>query len=210
MDIPEFGIQPALPHTCKWVAPPPRISFFSGLKRRNFSMKTMLSFRTLSVFSILLLSLGNSAWAQQIFRCSAVNGSAPEYINNVKEAQSRGCKAVSGGNVTVVQGAPVSRAPARAASGSGSGSARLEGSPDQRARDSDSRIILEAELRKSESRLAEQQKEYNNGEPEKQGIEGRNYQRYLDRTSDLKDGIARSQSDIAGLKREISRLPVAN
>ena len=175
-------------------------------------MKNMLSFRALSVFSMLFLFLGNSAWAQQIFRCSAVNGSAPEYINNVKEAQSRACKAVSGGNVTVVQGTPVSRAPARVASGSGSGSgsARAEGSPDQRARDSDSRVILEAELRKSESRLAEQQKEYNNGEPEKQGIEGRNYQRYLDRTSDLKDGIARSQSDIAGLKREISRLPVAN
>ena len=159
---------------------------------------------------MLVLSWSHGAWAQQIFRCNGLGGSAPEYINNVKEAQSRGCKAVSGGNVTVVQGAPVSRAPARATSGGGSSSARPESSPDQRARDSDSRIILEAELRKSESRLAELQKEYNNGEPEKQGIEGRNYQRYLDRTSDLKDGIARSQSDIAGLKREISRLPSAN
>jgi hypothetical protein len=89
-------------------------------------------------------------------------------------------------------------------------SSRADSSPDQRARDSDSRIILESELRKSEARLAELQKEYNNGEPEKQGIEGRNYQRYLDRVNDLKDSIARSQSDIAGLKREISRLPAAN
>jgi hypothetical protein len=56
------------------------------------------------------------------------------------------------------------------------GAARI-GSPEQRARDSDSRAILEAELKKAEAKLAEQQKEYNNGEPEKQGIEGRNYQR---------------------------------
>ena len=90
------------------------------------------------------------------------------------------------------------------------GSARADSSPDQRARDSDSRIILESELRKAEARLAELQKEYNNGEPEKQGIEGRNYQRYLDRIADLKDSIARSQSDISSLKREIARLPAAN
>ena len=175
-------------------------------------MKNMLSLRSLSVIPmlLLLLSLGHSAWAQQIFRCAGVGGSAPEYINNIKEAQSRSCKLVSGGNVTVVQGTPMPKAPARVTPSPGSSGARLDSSPDQRARDSDSRIILEAELRKSESRLAELQKEYNNGEPEKQGIEGRNYQRYLDRTSDLKDGIVRSQSDIAGLKREISRLPVVN
>ena len=85
-----------------------------------------------------------------------------------------------------------------------------DGGAEQKARDSDSRPILESELKKSEARLAEQEKEYNNGEPEKQGIEGRNYQRYLDRVNALKDGITRNQSDIAGLKREISRLPASN
>ena len=176
-------------------------------------MKNMLSLRAVSMSFMLLLPLPHTAWAQQIFRCAGEGGGAPEYINNVKEAQTRSCKAVSGGNVTVVQGAPALKPPVvRVAGNSGpaSPSTRVEGSPDQRARDSDSRVILDAELRKSESRLAELQKEYNNGEPEKQGIEGRNYQRYLDRTSDLKDGIARSQSDIAGLKREISRLPAVN
>lgn len=173
-------------------------------------MKNMWLLRFLSIACMLLLPWGHGAWAQQIFRCAGAGSSAPEYINNVKEAQSRSCKAVSGGNVTVVQGTPVPKSPVRVAPSPGSGSARPDGSPDQRARDTDSRLILETELRKSESRLAELQKEYNNGEPEKQGIEGRNYQRYLDRTSDLKDGIARSQSDIAGLKREISRLPAAN
>ena len=87
---------------------------------------------------------------------------------------------------------------------------RSEGSAEQRSRDSDTRGILEEELKKAEAKLVEQQKEYNNGEPEKQGIEGRNYQRYLDRVAELKDGIVRNQSDIAGIKREISRLPTAH
>ncbi|CAN5144256.1 hypothetical protein BH10PSE16_BH10PSE16_37610 [soil metagenome] len=174
-------------------------------------MKNTFSLTFLSIFSILLLGSGHDAWAQQIYRCAGVGGSAPEYINNPKDAQARNCKPVSGGNVTVMQATPVPRAPARVTPSSASGSSsRADSSPDQRARDSDSRIILESELRKSEARLAELQKEYNNGEPEKQGIEGRNYQRYLDRVKDLKDSIARSESDIAGLKREISRLPSAN
>ena len=38
-------------------------------------------------------------------------------------------------------------------------------------------------------------------QPERRGDE-RNYQKYLDRTADLKSGIARKESDIAALKRE--------
>ena len=50
------------------------------------------------------------------------------------------------------------------------------------------------------------QKEYNNGEPERLGDE-RNYQKYLDRVADLKAAIARKESDIAAIKRELSKLP---
>lgn len=161
------------------------------------------------LFSVLVVS-GGVAWSQQIYRCAGVGGGAPEYINNAKDAQARNCKPVSGGNVTVVQGTPVTKAPAQATPSVGAARPRAESGPEQRVRDSDSRGILESELRKSEAKLAEQQKEYNNGEPDKQGIEGRNYQRYLDRVNELKEGIARTQSDIGGLKREISRLPAAN
>lgn len=165
----------------------------------------------LSMFSLLLTGVSGSSLAQ-IYRCNAAGGGAPEYINNAKDAQSRGCKLLEGGNVTVVQGQqPALKAPVRVAASSPSGSAtRTDAGPEQKARDSDTRSILQSELKKAEARLADQQKEYNNGEPEKQGIEGRNYQRYLDRVSDLKDGITRNQSDIAGLKREISRLPAVN
>lgn len=169
----------------------------------------------LSSFTLLLASAGSAVWAQQIFRCGGAGGAPPEYINNPKDAQTRNCKTMTGGNVTVVQGtapaaAPAPRTAVRAAATTPSGGTRTDGGPEQRARDSDSRSILESELKKAESKLVEQQKDYNNGEPEKQGIEGRNYQRYLDRVAELKDGIARNQSDIAGIKREISRLPSPN
>ena len=160
----------------------------------------------LSISTVLLVGTVSTAFAQErIYRCSGKVGSAPEYINNAKDAQARGCKQIEGGNVTVVQGTPVTRPAVRVATAS----PRAD-SDEQRARDGDARFILEAELKKTELRLAEQQKEYNNGEPEKQGIEGRNYQRYLDRVAELKQSIARHESDISGLKREISRLPGAS
>jgi hypothetical protein len=95
-------------------------------------------------------------------------------------------------------GASAARAPA--------GSPRVEG-VDQRARDGEARSVLESELKKAEARQAELQKEYNNGEPEKQGSEGRNYQKYLDRVAEMKAELARNESDIAGIRREIGRLP---
>ncbi len=157
----------------------------------------------------LLLALGCATASAEVYRCSSADGKSTEYINNVKDAQLRGCKTMQGGNVTVVQSTPVQKTPVRVAAAGQSG-VRTDGGPDQKARDSDSRSILESELKKAETKLADQQKEYNNGEPEKQGIEGRNYQRYLDRVAELKDSIARNLSDIAGLKREISRLPGSN
>lgn len=158
-----------------------------------------------------LLALACGSVSADVFRCVGVDGKGTEYINNVKDAQLRGCKTMQGGSLTVVQGTPVPRTPVvRIASVSPPAGNRTDSSPDQKARESDSRSILESELKKAEAKLAEQQKEFNNGEPEKQGIEGRNYQRYLDRVADLKNGIARNQSDIAGLKREISRLPSIN
>jgi hypothetical protein len=162
-------------------------------------------------FSFFVASLGLTAvlplQAQdRIYRCSN-----NEYINNVRDAEARGCKLVEGGNVTVVQGtrpqtpAVSPLAQVRVAS---VGGPRVEGS-EQRARDSDSRAILESELKKAEARQAELASEYNNGEPDKRGDEGRNYQKYLDRVTELKASLARNESDIAGLKRELSRLPAA-
>jgi chromosome segregation ATPase len=75
----------------------------------------------------------------------------------------------------------------------------------QKSRDTDRRRILEDELKVQEAKLADLQKSFNNGEPERQGDE-RNYQRYLDRVQQMKDDIARTQSDIDSIRSELSKL----
>ena len=75
----------------------------------------------------------------------------------------------------------------------------------QRTRDTDRKRILEEELAAEEKRLADLKKEFNNGEPERQGGE-RNYQTYLDRTERLKADVARSEANVDSLRRELGSI----
>jgi hypothetical protein len=174
----KFGGAEFLAHTC----PPDPAFALGGLKMK-------------SVFLLFLMVFGLAcahAADDRIYRCGN------EYTNTVTEAQAKTCKLISGGNVTVIQAVKPSLAkPA----GSRSDSA------DQRAKESDARMILEAELKRAEAKQAELLKEYNNGEPERLGAETRNNQKYLDRVAELKAAIARNEGDIAGIKRELSRVP---
>jgi len=149
----------------------------------------------------------NSLAQERIYRCGN------EYTNTVPNAKTQGCKLMEGGNVTVVQGtrptASNSSSRPTTASTSSSGGQRVDAS-DQKSRDSDARQILESELKKAEARQAELLKEYNNGEPEKQGSEARNHQKYLDRVAELKASLARNESDIAGIRRELGRVSSAS
>lgn len=142
----------------------------------------------------------NSYAQDRIYRCGN------EYTNTLPDAKAKAkdCKLISGGNVTVVPGTrPAARALASAATSSG---AQRVNAGEQKARDSDVRQILEAELKKAQVRQTDLLKEYNNGAPEKQGSEARNYQKYLDRVAELKASLARNENDIAGLRRELARL----
>jgi hypothetical protein len=159
------------------------------------------------LFMIASLGAFHAHAQERVWRCGN------EYTNNAAIAQQRGCKVMEGGNVTVVQGTRPSAASGGNSSGPAAarapaGSPRVEGA-EQRARDGEARSVLQSELRKAEARQAELQKDYNNGEPEKQGSEGRNYQKYLDRVAEMKAEIGRNQSDIDGIRREIGRLPAA-
>ena len=130
-----------------------------------------------------------------------------DYKNTIsaKEAEKLGCKKLEGGPVTVIQMTKPRPAGTAVPSASGSGAARIDPTA-QRARDSDARRILEAELRGEEERLAALKKDFNNGQPERQGNE-KNYQTYVDRASKLSADIARKEADIAALRREIQKLP---
>jgi hypothetical protein len=163
---------------------------------------TMKTPSALLLAAFALAGLNMQAQAQErVWRCGN------EYTNNATVAQQRGCKVMEGGNVTIVQGTrPIASAtPSSAAARSPAGSPRVEGA-DQRARDGEARSVLESELKKAQERQAQLLKEYNNGEPEKQGSESRNYQKYLDRVAEMKAELARNESDIAGIQREIDRI----
>jgi hypothetical protein len=164
--------------------------------------------KKLLVGAVFVASLSAAATASAqsgtVYRCPGPPVLYTDQIN-AKEAQDRNCRTIEGAPITVVS--PPRPRPAPAA---GNGGARpSEGKVDageQRARDSDARRVLDAELKREEAKLAEMQKEFNNGEPERQGGE-RNFQKYQDRVEEMKAAIARKQSDLAALKRELSKLP---
>lgn len=170
-------------------------------------LESTFSLRGLAIIAAFLVVA--PAMAQnQVFRCGS-----NEYIDNAEVAKARGCKPMDGGNITIVKGTQPqrtdeSRPAARTAAPAPvvrSGGERVD-SAAQRARDSDAKSILEAELKKAEERLAQAKTEYADGAPEKQGIEGRNHQRYLDRVAELKAALARAESDVASIKRELARV----
>ena len=170
-----------------------------GCLRENRMNLNLMSLRCLP----LLLALGAASAVQAqntIYRCGN------EYTNNANQARERGCKAVEGGNVTVVEGTRPAASSGTAKPSSPAGAPKVAPN-DQRARDADARAILEGELRKAQARHAELLKEYNNGAPERNALDLRNPQKYQERTAELKASIARSESDIEGIQRELSRLP---
>ncbi len=167
-------------------------------------MSVVLSRPIAVLLSALALLSAASAQAQgTIYRCGN------EYTNDAAVAKQRGCTAMQGGNITIIEGTRpnASGAAPAARSGASQGSGPRVDSAAQRQRDADARATLEAELRKAEQRLSEAQKAYAGGEPEKQGIEGRNHQRYLDRVAELKNAVTRAENDVAGIRRELERLP---
>lgn len=177
----------------------------------RFLHTAQISRRWLTLAGVLMLT------PQALLHAAQAQGDAPVYkcpgnpvlytdAISAKEAKAKGCSTLDGNPITVIP-APKRSGDAAGASAPAPRPAESRIDPqEQRARDSDARRILQAELQREEQRLAEMQAEYNNGEPERQGGE-RNYQKYLDRVNELKAGIARKENDIAALKRELAKVP---
>lgn len=153
---------------------------------------------------VLLCSAVFAAGAQTatVYRCPGPPVLYTDQITPV-QAKERDCRTIEGAPITVVS-VPKPR-PVAAVSPPREGEGKVE-ARDQRVRDSDARKILDTELRREEAKLAELQKEFNNGVPERQGGE-QNYQKYLDRVEQMKAALERKVSDVAALKREMAKLP---
>jgi hypothetical protein len=143
-----------------------------------------------------------------VYKCP---GPPVQYTNQLtaQEAQDKGCKPVEGAPVTVVQGTRprplASGAPAANGTAPRPGEGGRIDPAEQRARDSDARRILGEELRREEAKLAEMQREFNNGEPERRGDE-RNYARYQERVAAMRAAIQRKEADLAAIRRELGKL----
>jgi hypothetical protein len=168
-----------------------------------------ISHRRIALALLAALALPATAAPDKIWRCGN------EYTNQPGDAKARGCKLVEGGNLTVIEGLKPQGGTRSAANSPRPGAAptpaaRSEGerveSAEQRARDADARVILEAELRKTEVRQAELRQEYQGGEPEKRPEELRNPALHQQRSAALKEQLARVDADVAALRRELARM----
>jgi hypothetical protein len=148
--------------------------------------------------SIFLFSLFTGyAYAQaDVFLCVDENGKK-EYKNT---GATKGCKKVELPGINIIPAPPVTKKAAT----SPSGFPKVDDYT-QKARDADRKQILLDELKSEEQKLANLKKEYNNGEPERQGGE-KNFAKYQERTTLMKEDISRTEKNIEALNREIGNL----
>ncbi len=167
--------------------------------------RSSAAMRLAAIAGMAALAAGQASAQGVVYRCP---GPPVLYTDamSAKEAAEKGCRSIEGTPISVI--APVKpRAPTVSASGT-QGELKVD-AKDQRVRDDDRRRILEQELRDAEGKLAKLQQEYNGGQPERRGDE-RNYQKYLDRTTELKASVSRQEADVQAIKRELAKLPPPN
>lgn len=158
---------------------------------------------------LALLALCGPARAQSVmYKCIDASGTVL-YTDTLQ----RNCKALdlpsSGASGAIAAPARRAGAPARAAAPAPAASSPADfpkvNGAQQRARDDDRREILNDELRSEEKKLADLRRDFNGGEPERQGNE-RNYVKYQERVAQMKDSIGRAEKNVDALKREIANI----
>jgi hypothetical protein len=155
-------------------------------------------------FSFVAWPVAATSEPQRIYRCGNAYTNQPDPAAN--------CKPLAGGSVTVIEGTrvqgPQMVAPAANASGGASAGMAKVDSAEQRQRDTQAHVVLQAELQRAKQQQSELLREWNNGEPERRADEHRQPQKYQERVTQLRGALQRIEADVAGLQRELSRLPV--
>lgn len=157
----------------------------------------------LKLFVSALLSLTVQVVHAQsdVFVCVDERGNK-EYKNN---GATKGCKRIDLANITVMAAprrAPVIAQTASIKPASSPGDFPKIDSSTQKTRDNDRRQILLDEMKIEEVKLTDLKKEFNGGEPERQGNE-RNFAKYQERVAGMKEEIGRTEKNIEALKREL-------
>jgi Domain of unknown function (DUF4124) len=159
---------------------------------------------------VLVVGLGGFSCVHaqaEIYRCESDTG-VPMYQNT----PGKNCKKLDLTPVSTIatpkvssgksSGRPEGGPRSEPKSGSSGGEFPRVDSSAQGARDSDKRRILDDELKKEETRLAELKKEFNGGEVERRADE-RNFDKYQTRVQKMKDDISRAEANVSSLRREL-------
>ena len=153
---------------------------------------------------LLLTAAAGFVHAQsEVYLCVDDSGKK-EYKNT---GLTKGCKKVDLPGITMIPAPakkPVAQTAAAKPASSPSDFPKVDGGM-QKTRDNDRKQILLDEMKNEEQKLANLKKEFNDGEPERQGGE-RNYAKYQERVAAMKEDISRTEKNIEALKREISNL----
>jgi hypothetical protein len=162
-------------------------------------MKTQLS--TL----LVLASIAGAGYAQgEVYVCTNDSGTK-EYKNT---GITKGCRRVDLQGVTMIPSGntrPVVQTVAARSTVSPSSFPKVD-TGTQKARDNDRMLILQEEMKTEEKKLADMKKEFNNGEPERQGNERTNVAKYQERVAGMRENINRTEKNVEALKREINNI----
>jgi hypothetical protein len=158
-----------------------------------------------SLMVFLFTVVGIAHAEGEIYKCVNPNG-VVEYKNN---GPTKDCKKLELQGISVIPAPPA----VKKSGGVQTASLKSSSSPadfpridsgTQKARDNDRRQILLDEMKSEQDKLASLKKDYNNGEPERQGNES-NYAKYQERVTAMKDDISRTEKNIEALERELKR-----
>jgi hypothetical protein len=161
----------------------------------------MIQKRATSVafFILTTCSLGHTGIglaSESVYKCGNV------FTNDAAQAKREKCPLLEGGAVVTIPSPTQQNAVAvtqkKSANLNTSGTlkqARQKSSPEQQARDHDSKSIIQSELKKTELQLVDLRKQY----------AGLSSQQDLERKLALKQQIARAEADVVSLKRELQR-----
>ena len=178
----------------------------------NFSPIGLEVGRAVLLAALWLGATGLAQTPAEIYRCGNAYTNQPVAGADCARMGATPVTVIEGTRVHATPAAPASLAPIgvpskpRAAAVSDAAPNTKVDSQAQRERDQQARQILEAELAKAQAQQAEIARVWNNGEPIKQGDEFKNPAKYQERVAQLRMGLLRSESDIAGLRRELARL----
>ena len=171
--------------------------------------------RAVLLAALWLSATGLAQTPAEIYRCGNAYTNRPVAGADCARMGATPVTVIEGTRVHATPGAPVSPAttgavsiPRAAAVSDVAPNTKVDAQA-QRERDQQARQILEAELAKAIAAQAEIARLWNNGEPHKQGDEFKNPARYQERVAQMRMALMRSESDIAGLRREIARLGAA-